>query len=98
MNLVAAFFHDDVGHATQCATVFGFDTRTLDLDFVDEIEGNVRVRITADVVGCILAFDEVSVFRVRSATDLVSGGSPVRTSRGRAAACAGEIIVGVPPH
>src|SRR5207244_993149 len=35
---VAAFFHDDIGHATQSAAVLRFDARSFHLYFLDEIE------------------------------------------------------------
>ncbi len=49
--------------------MLGFDARTLDLHFLDEVKRNVGVRVAADQVGRFLAFYEVGVFRVGAAGD-----------------------------
>src|SRR5947207_8102171 len=86
MILIAAFFHDDVGNATQGAAMFGLYAPSLNLHFLNKIKRYIRVRVTADEICRILTFDKVPVFRVRSAADLVPGRPAVRTTCRRAAA------------
>src|SRR6185369_16807008 len=83
---VAATLLNDVDDATKCAAVFGLEARTLDLYFLDELDGNVGARATCLNFGSVHAFDEVGVFSVRSAVDLITG-----TGAGR---CADDVCRG----
>src|SRR5262249_12249971 len=60
---IAAFLHDHIDHAAKSATVFGFDARSLDLNFLNELERNISAGISAGNVLRILAFDEIAVLR-----------------------------------
>src|SRR4029077_14381892 len=45
--VVAALLHDHIDYTAQSATVLGFNTRALNLNFLDEIEWHVGVRVAA---------------------------------------------------
>ena len=69
MPAVGALIHDDVDHATQRAAVLSLDAGGLQLHFLDEVHGDVGVRVATDKVACLLTFNEVGVLRVCAATD-----------------------------
>ena len=77
MVAIAAFPHDDVHHATQRAAVLRFVAGGLDLDFLNEVEGNVGVGIAADEVSRVLTFHQIGILGVRSTADGVAERLPV---------------------
>src|SRR5205823_6287731 len=72
MPYVRPMLRNSVDHASECATVFGFETAGLDLDFLNK----VRLKIFADAtvlnVGDVDAVNHVHVFGVRGAINLKS--------------------------
>src|SRR5579864_2182836 len=83
MIVIRALLHHHVNHATQRTTMFGLNSRVLDLHFIDEIKRNRRTGVAADQVCRLLALHEVGVLRVRSAgyreTVIASVGSAARS-------------------
>ena len=56
---IAALLHDDVDYTTKRATMLGFDTRGLNLDFLNELEGNVGVGGASGDILRVLPFDQI---------------------------------------
>ena len=77
MIAALALSHYDVDDATESAAVFGFDSRTLHLHFLDEVKGNVGMRIPTDNVGGRLTFHQVGVFGIGTAGNRISEGVSV---------------------
>lgn len=61
MPVVGALIHDDVDYATERATILSFHARSLHLYFLDEVHGDVGMRIAANEVGRLLTFNQVRV-------------------------------------
>src|SRR5260370_599696 len=66
---IGALLHDDVDHAAQGAAVFRLDAGGLNLDFLDELEGDVGLGSATGDVLRVLAFHKEGVLRISSATD-----------------------------
>ena len=90
MPAVGATFHEDVDHATQSTAMLGFNTRGLDLHFLNELKGDIGMRIAANQVGRVLAFHQVRVLRVCAAGNRETETAAVTAVARRGAARAGS--------
>src|ERR1700733_15996237 len=72
VKLGGALLHDNINNATESSTILGLHARALDLDFLNKIEGHVRVRVPADQIRRLLPFNEIRVLGIGTPGDRIS--------------------------